>query len=277
MLSQWPEGLNDESSLGSISELAKNTLAYHLANAIEKEQIIEIFTIIANRILNEVTDSKKRKIYGKTLFGIREIQKIESWIQLNIETLNNVKDNRLLFQKLWPILLEHTKNNMFVKCSSQSSLLTLAYDWIEGKPFYEIFNNFISTGVKLVSRIQRRNYKLEHVVEICENAISYEGSVILGAVVEIIELLFPQEMVELIERVKILQKSVKYGLSSFTSINGYELGFADRVIAKEFSILMKTEKSKSREFLKVNENAFRTILLKYPILYSQIFESILET
>lgn len=85
-------------------------------------------------------------------------------------------------------------------------------------------------------------------------------------------------MVELIERVKILQKSVKYGLSSLTSINVYELGFADRVIAKEFSILMKTEKSKSkiREYLKENENAFRTILLKYPILYSQIFESILE-
>ncbi|PJZ79274.1 DEAD/DEAH box helicase [Leptospira meyeri] len=276
LLSQWPEESNDQDSLESISELAKNTLAYHLADVSEKKQILEIFAIIANRILNEVADSKKRKIYGKTLLGIREIQEIESWVQLNIETLNNVKDDKLLLQEIWPILVAYIKNNIFVKCSIQPSLLILASDWIEGKSFYEIFDNFLSTGAKLVSGKQLRNYKIEHIVEICENAISYEGSVILGAVAEIIEFLFPEEKAELVERVKILQKRIKYGLSSLSSINVYELGFADRVIANEFSILMKTEKSKNeiKEYINENKDSFERILLKYPIHFSKIFESL---
>ena len=79
----------------------------------------------------------------------------------------------------------------FVNCNRTEILKTIAISWIEGSTYYELFQILIKSKAKRKAKTQLRNYKIEDLVDMCENGLSYEGSLVLGAVVELLQATSP--------------------------------------------------------------------------------------
>lgn len=275
LLAHWED---EKIEHGEIEDLAFNTLAYYLANDQEKQQIIELFKVIALNIKRNIKDLEKRKVFGKTLFGLDKALAIEEWVTNNIlklVTCNNQKD---LLNVIWSVIDSEIQNSTYNKCSDKGVLARVAIKWINGKSFNNILEFVKDSGAKLVTSKQQRDFKSDNIVEICENGIAFEGTLILGAIVEIINFNYHDKYDELIENIKALQKRIKYGLPSNLSVLLYELGFNDRVISidlcSELSSSGKPTRRSVINQLEEKRDEIIKLLNKYPSYFSAVMNSI---
>ena len=79
------------------------------------------------------------------------------------------------------------------------------------------------------------------------NALAFDGMLILGAVTELVDNAVA-ETGDLVEKLKKLQKRLKYGLVSVSAISFHELGFSDRVISTEMSEIWPDASTRARCF-----------------------------
>ncbi len=70
-------------------------------------------------------------------------------------------------------------------------------------------------------------------MNIWDGGFAYDGALLLGAIAEYIEQLDFGTKDEVVERLHLLLKMFKYGLSNQSSISLYELGLPDRVIVQD--------------------------------------------
>ncbi|QHW35542.1 hypothetical protein GZH47_32160 (plasmid) [Paenibacillus rhizovicinus] len=152
--------------------------------------------------------------------------------------------------------------------------------WIEGEPYYSLYEVAQKSGALILGNKQNRKITLEHLLEICDSAVSYEGNLILAAVMEIFTSQQGDEQVEkLLKQLGELQKKIKYGLPTRSSVNLYEMGFSDRVLAIELSgLLNKTNDSKKdiAKMLKLDALNVKGIVQKYPDYYNKLLNQYLN-
>nr|WP_026679822.1 DEAD/DEAH box helicase [Priestia megaterium] len=268
-------GFGDE----EVAELAKGTLAYFLASDEEQTNIVELFKLLTQHIVKNVPDISKRKIFGKTLYGVQTSINIEKWLSENIKTITTSNNSSDLLIALWSILSKNIHNNIFKKCDKPDVIKEIAIGWIEGKPFYELYDLAENSDMRLVSGTQRRHVKIDHIVEVCENAFAYDGTLIIGAIIELLDLTSIEETEDVINELKLLQKKMKYGLSSLKEIMLYESGFSDRVVSKDLSSLFNKDiqrKQKIRRDIKQKKENVRELLKKYPSYFTTVFENIIK-
>lgn len=262
-----------------VEELSRNTLAYYLADDEQKNQILRVFEILARNIEDKVPELQRRVIYGKTLYGVALSQEIEVWVREHIDGILGIDDINELLKALWPIISKIVQNKQFRNCEPQNVLLDIGLAWIQGSPFYVLYELIKEANAKYVAGSQRRRFTLNHVVDVCENALSYDGALVIGAITELAEMINPSESVDLITNLQILQKRVKYGLSNIKEIILYEMGFADRCIAIELASLMENGILGRNEMLlslRQNEDEVRSSLSKYPSYFILVYENIVE-
>lgn len=252
---------------GGAEQLAVETLAYFLASDEQKEQLVRIFEILEHNIEQNVPDVSKRKVYGRTLYGVHTSVKIEDWLNQHIEELITCNEHDELLKIMWAILAEGIQNNTFKKCDPPEVLFSIALEWTHGKTFSELFSIMLESNICLIAGKQRRHPKIESVVDICDNGFAYDGSLFLGAVAEIVGLVRPQGSMGLVSKLLELQKKLKYGLPTPTCIALYELGFADRVVALDLSSIVQNTRFDRRSIIRTirrNEQKVRQLLEKYP-------------
>lgn len=230
LLANWDLGESELTVDDSVS-LAEQTLAFFLSDDEQKKSLKELFRILAANLLDSVEDPHERQAYGKTLFGINEAQAIKEWVIGNRSPLDEATGAAELFSALWGILLPHMKNDTLGKFDPPDVLLAVAERWISGGSFAEILQMVEDSGGKMIWGQQRRDFKIEQMVETCENGLSFDGSLIIGAVIEFLALIDSEGTEHLREDLQELQKRLKYGLPSQAAVALYEIGFADRVVA----------------------------------------------
>ncbi|QHW35541.1 hypothetical protein GZH47_32155 (plasmid) [Paenibacillus rhizovicinus] len=98
-----------------IEDLAKGTLAYHIGDEQQQEQIIKLFKLVANNIEQKIPEEEKKRIYGKTLFGLNKVISINQWASQNLDELLTDLNESVLLEKLWPAFLTHIENSTFSK------------------------------------------------------------------------------------------------------------------------------------------------------------------
>lgn len=103
LLSHWDES-EDGLSEADVTRLAEWTLAFFLAEDQKKEYIRELFHLLAGNISANITDPARRKIYGRTLYGIQDAQAIEGWVQTNADSLLSIVDETDGLDLVWPCL-----------------------------------------------------------------------------------------------------------------------------------------------------------------------------
>ena len=276
LMAYWDPKL-DVASENDVIQLARGTLAYFIANADEKSRLEKLFLTLAQNVSTKMPDPIKRKIFGKTMYGIPDSLAISNWVDANLDAINYEKTDIELFEVLWPLIESNIHNQSFRKCSIPSALHTLAFAWLEGNPFHVLLDQITASGARLGFGERPRYYREDHIVDICENGFAFEGILVLGALIELLPSL-PIENVELlIPTLQHLQKRLKYGLPSNHSIVLYEIGFADRVIAIELSPMMQEispEKNALIVMLKAKREEVFAILDKYPAYFREAYKNI---
>lgn len=195
---------------------------------------MELFQLPAGNISANITDPAQRKIYGRTLYGIQDAKVIEDWVQPNIDSLYSIVDEAGVLDLIWPLLIRHVNSGVFTKFDKPEVLKEITHGWISGKPFVDLLKIIHDRKAKIKYGKQRRKFKIDHVVDICEGTLAYHGALVVSAVCEFIEALNQKnDTGELINRLQLSQKRLKYGLTSEVDIALYELGFSDRVIFQD--------------------------------------------
>ncbi|QGM30145.1 DEAD/DEAH box helicase [Bacillus sp. N3536] len=281
LMANW-EDTEKEMDDYKISALAKGTFAYFLADDEFKEHIDDLFKLLAKNISDNIPQNSKKRIFGKMLYGVKTALEIEKWAALNLESLKNCKSSDELLYTLWPLLSDNIQNNVFKKSDQPEILREIALGWIKGKSFAELFKILLEKEVKIKSEKREKNFKIEQVVELCENAFSYEGVLLIGAVAELLESSLANQENTTVENIRILQKRVKYGLLDSSSIMFYELGFVDRIISHELSFhyinsgLSKKYNWQGIIAMRENRIEFRKLISKYPSYFTKVFNSIVN-
>jgi POLQ-like helicase len=277
LMAHWDEskpGLGRE----DIVLLASETLAYFLANEEQKEQLLEIFMMLERNIEQNVTEASKRKIYGRTLYGVRTAINIDNWVNQHIEELVACDGQDKLLTNIWPILFENIQNNTFKKFNPAEILHDIALGWIHGQTYDELFRVASKADVYIMAGTKRRRIKVDHIIDICDNGLSYDGTLVIGAIAEIIELLRPEDSAETVSRLLELQKRLKYGLPDSVNIALFELGFTDRVVSMDLSSILKNtqlDRKSIIRFIKRNEQKVRELLDKYPSYFIERLNNLL--
>jgi superfamily II DNA/RNA helicase len=254
-----------------IDKVAMDTLAYNISNSEQKEQLKELFRVLADNISKKVSSNEKRTAFGRTLLGVVDILKIESWTIANIDKLIESKTDEELFEVLWPILYEMAPSSI-KKLTPDNSAFELTNHWLKGYTFNELLTT-LSSDVKYKAGRQRRTVTLEHIIEICHNTYSFGLTLIIGAISEVIRLFENADYIDVLEKLDLIQKMMKYGLPNKLSISLYELGFADRVIANELASkfdYFSFYRNELKDNLKTNKREVKAFLSEYPSYFTEV-------
>lgn len=277
LLSHWDES-DDGLSEADVTRLAEGTLAFFLADDQKKEHIRELFQLLAGNISANITDPARPKIYGRTLYGIQDAQAIEGWVQTNADSLLSIVDETDALDLAWPLLTRHINSGVFTKFDKPEVLKEIANGWISGKPFSDLLKIIRKRKAKMIWGTRRREFKIDHVVDVCEGTLAYDGALVVGAVCEFIETLDQDGTGDLINRLQLFQKRLKYGLPTETTIALYELGFSDRVIAQDLATSLNldaTQKEDLVKALKKDRDGARAVMEKYPSYFQESMNKIL--
>ncbi|WP_338454641.1 DEAD/DEAH box helicase [uncultured Alteromonas sp.] len=265
LLSHWDES-EDGLSEADVTRLAEGTLAFFLADDQRKDHIRELFQLLAGNISANITDPARRKIYGRTLYGIRDAQAIEGWVQANVDSLLSIDDETEVLDLFWPLLTRHINSGVFTKFDKPEVLKEIVHGWISGKSFKDLLQIIRERKCKMIWGSRRREFKVDHVVDVGEGKLAYEGALVIGAVCELIETL-GRDSGDLISRLHVFQKRLKYGLPTETTITLYELGFSDRVIAQDLTTSLSLDAHQKMNLvkaLKKDRDGARAVMGKYP-------------
>jgi len=224
-----------ELSLENITALAEGTLAFYLADPEAKADIQALFVLLAENIGMSIKYSEKVRFFKRTLYGLQDAKYIGEWIEKNLGHISVDQSSDELLRVFWPLIIKISKNSTAAKLNFPDSLLDLAALWMQGLPYHELLTFLIERDVKLIWGTQFRNLKIEHIVNICDGGFAYDGALLLGAIAEYIEQLDFETKDEVVERLHLLLKMFKYGLSNQGSISLYELGLPDRVIVQDLA------------------------------------------
>ena len=172
----------------------------------------------------------------------------------------------------------HIQNGTFGKCNKPEALKELALAWISGQPFNVILQVLQRQAARLIWGKTFRQFNIEHVVEMCEGGLAYDGSLLVGAIVELAAYAAPDATSELTGKLQLFQKMLKYGLPTASTIALYEAGFSDRVIVADLSASLGLLDEQRRDVIqKVRQesNIVMTILQKYPSYFTHIMADVL--
>ena len=266
LMSQWGE--HDEGlSEGDVEALANSTLAYHLADDENKQALVDLFLLLTQNVGLKMQNPQGRKVFGRTLYGVYDSLIVQQWVSENVDAISACDEQDELLCVLWPLIAKFIKNSTFKKCHPEEGLLEMAIAWIEGEPYSDLLVVLADSGATIGVGLRPRNPTIDHVVDICGGGFAFDGTLLIGAVCEFMQLLKPDDNATISELLE-LQKRFKYGLSSVAAITLYEMGFSDRVIAMELSEYIKPRtRTRALKLLKNNFDQIKEIIEKYPSYY----------
>lgn len=278
LLSHWDESEEGLSEV-DVTRLAEGTLAFFLAADQKKEHIRELFHLLAGNISAHIADPARRRIYGKTLYGIQDAQAIERWVQSNTDSLLSIVDETEALDLAWPLLTRHINGGVFTKFDKPEVLREIAHGWISGKPFSDLLKIIRERKAKMVWGTRRREFKIDHVVDVCEGTFAYDCALVVGAVTEFIEALDQDGTGDLINRLQLFQKRLEYGLPAETTIALYELGFSDRIIAQDLAASLNVAATQKKDLvstLKKDRDEANVVMEKYPSYFQERMDELLQ-
>lgn len=244
---------SNEQFIEIVNELTTQTLAYFLGNAKQRNGLDEIFNLVAQNIISKVNLDNKNYL-AKSVYGIDISQQILSWTDDNMEMLEECAYDQILYY-----IIQLFKNLFHNKIKEDIDLvIAISQLWIDGLTYVEICKKFDD------------EIKISGIEILCSDIISYHLSFMIGNICDAIG----NRSDNLKDRFKLLQKMIKYGVSTRFETLICENIFDDRIIAKQINKLIGKELSTEKE-LKIYMMEERVniiqILKPYPEFFSYKF------
>jgi POLQ-like helicase len=218
-----------------VRDLARSTLAYHIADETERERLSEIFEITASYIFEHTPTAEVRRRYGQNLLGVRSSKFIDSWIETHHEEIIACETEESLLQALWPLLTKLSRQRKVREAAPATTPLDLALLWISGEPIKALIQMADNARLTYPHGRSRRRFSADDIGDVCESFFGFDGPLFIAAARASLaskKIASPASRRNAY-RMDVLQKRLKYGLPSFTSVCIYEAGFSDRVVAQD--------------------------------------------
>ena len=246
-----------------VSELAANTLAYHLADAATREKLVDMFGRIAQSITQQ-TDESERVFIRRSPLPPAAVAELRTWLADNIgEVRAAISEDRLL-SALSAVVLRHSSVRSIRGFSDINVVPLVLAEWVAGHSFAAIHTLLIQRGI----RIGGRKPTIEHVVALCENGFAYDIAMIISSLVDLAEALYP----DVKDALTLLQRRVKNGLNEPAALAFLEAGFADRVVASALAASWPAvnERTGVRSTCRNNGAEVSAILAAYPSYFTVV-------
>ncbi len=280
LVSNWPD-TDEVISQDFAAELAKGTLAFHLADDDMRAKILSLFLFLFNNVAAAIKELPRVKYFRRTLYGLHDARKISVWLDNNIKSLRDIEDRDELVDYIWPLLGEIIANQIAKKLTIPELLPETAKMWAQGHSYYEIWSFLNSSGAKLTWGSKFRSLTIQHIVNLCDGAFSFDGTLIIGAIIELIDQQQTDDSDDdLIERLQLLLKTFRYGLPNQTSIALHEVGFSDRVVALQLYEALGQDtgdKDAIKLLLRANSDTSRNWVSEFPSLYTDKMDEIIRS
>ena len=235
--------------------------------------MLGLFAMLGGNVAGKVKESERRRVFGRSLYGVEDSLKVERWARENMDAMTASGDSTELLSVVWPIMREQIGNGNVRKAEPDKILLSVAAGGIDSQPYHELLATAAAGGLLFRTPKQARKVTLDHVVDICESGLAYDGANCVSAIIGAVRMI-DSGKAALLSRLALLQKRLRYGLQTRRMIRIYEAGFTDRVIAKEISRALRPTPTVGEivPAIITNEAVLRPILLQY----SKYFETVLD-
>lgn len=235
-----------------------DTLAYALASEKEKELLKKIFLVIEENVKKYPLEKLYK--YSQTMSSIELSAKIENWIIEN-DIVEKYYSEEELLEKIiaFYLILNHIekyKNNFYHICQL----------WIKGNTPFEIS--------------KKTKIDISEIDSCCSKKISYELSLFIGNICDLIFIDKDDKVqLEKAKKIMLLQKKIKYGVPTVTSISICEKIFNDRLLALKMSELLENKDIKADRIvsmIKYDKEKILKLLNYYPKYFEEKLKFILK-
>jgi superfamily II DNA/RNA helicase len=266
-----------EQFFASVGEFARETLAFGLADDAQKAQLVTAFQDLARHIESSQPDPALQAAYGKTLLGLKAIQRVQEWVETNQGVLLQPENTEeQLLAHIWLLVVEILGEDTVGKFLPTDQLLPTILRWISGVNFQQILTAWVANGGRIRWGKKTRATTMEDIVHLCENVIAYESILILAAVNEMLATVVGEETASPVQgTLAHLLKQMKYGLSHPDEIALYELGFSDRIAAHRIRLMLPEQPDDSIRSRLRDSAGLNGALATLPRYFQQCYESVM--
>lgn len=252
-------------------DLAKNTLAHFLADEARRQQIENVFRNIATNLLARATTDEVRQALRRSPLAPRSVEALRAWLVGNAEPLMIAALAGNFADAVIPTMLQHNRHSTITALSKQEAVPSLVQAWLAGEPFAAILGRMTEANVRIGAN--NRNPKIEHAVALCEGGFAYEGAMIIATLADLAEGMDGT----VVDAFKLLQRQMKAGLMTGPALGMYEVGFADREIAKDLAATFPqvTTFANARAWVRANGDLARGLIARYPAYFWTVLDELL--
>ncbi|EMS74332.1 DEAD/DEAH box helicase [Enterococcus durans IPLA 655] len=256
----------------------KQTLGYQLADEEEKEKLVHLFETI--KVKSLAFTQEELNLYSITSLGFESSQNLSQWISDKFDIITQPNSEIELIDVIFPQVILFTDNTIINRIDDSSIFTQICKLWIQGQSYFDILVYCQDHQFQITKRNRLVSFILQDVIEICDNLLSYGTILPLNGIVTFIDGFENNSTIHLI---KSLQKKIRYGLPSHLSINIFELGFSDRVVAQimaqiidgsSFSTPTLISKRRTKELLRQNRQELEVALQDLPQYFLDILRNI---
>ncbi|WP_157995389.1 DEAD/DEAH box helicase [Peristeroidobacter soli] len=256
----------------TVEQLARGTLAYHLANDDQKSALTVLFQWVARYIEAQASAVERQAVYGKTLLGVIDARLIEQWVAERRDRLLELTSPEEWLAAVWPMFAAFNRDKFFHTVTPAALAFQLTGLWMQGKSFREILQYCrAQKGSKPWGEEQRRALAESDVLDFLQNTLSFECSLIVAAIEQF---LFESasESSPVRAGFRLFQKSMTYGLPDELAIAAFEYGFSDRMLAQDLRDVLGINESKTniRALVAAKVDTVRQKLLEYPSYFEAV-------
>ncbi|RUU27309.1 DEAD/DEAH box helicase [Mesorhizobium sp. M6A.T.Ce.TU.016.01.1.1] len=246
-----------------VSDLAANTLAYHLADDPTRERLVDIFRRIAE-IISERTDEPYRLLIRRSPLPPAAVAELRTWLSDNIEPLRiAVAEDRLL-EAVSASALRHVSASSIRNMSDSGAVSLALLEWVAGHSYAAIHALLVGRDV----RVSGDRVTVEDVVALCENGFGYDVAMVIASLADLAEELDPG----LQEALALLQRQIKSGLPDRSALAFMESGFVDRIVASTLAASWPEvlERGGVRAICRNRADEINAVLAAYPVYFTVV-------
>lgn len=250
-----------------IDELTHNTLTWHLADDATREKLLEVFRMTA-RAIETAGDDQLRALIRKSPLPPADVLALRDWTNANIQTLLDAAVEGDLVDAVYGEVRKYVSSKALSKLTDQNQILPTLKAWLAGQSFDEIGQALRAANVQTSNRHITPN----HVVAICEGGFGFDLAMIVAAMADLVEPLNE----DLYEKLVLLQRQIKNGLSSVDALAFYEAGFKDRVIAQALAAAFGgvTDRAGVRHVCLAQRDELNVVLDAFPAYFQTVADEL---
>jgi superfamily II DNA/RNA helicase len=172
----------EEDTATRVGELAANTLAYHLADATKREQLVAVFQLIATSILAQ-TDGPQRAIIRRSPLPPAAVADLQAWLAANVEALIEAAGEDRLLDVASDTILAYTSARSIRNLSDADVLPLALAEWVGGRSYAAIHDLLVRRKV----RVSGDGATVEDAVALCENGFGYDAAMVVASLADLAE------------------------------------------------------------------------------------------